>query len=392
MYLELGDMDFFLPTRTHFGWGRTKEIPGICNNYGKRCLLVTMKDIPHGKRVFELLDDAGFDITYFDGCEPEPSVEGIDGAWQTLETETYDFMVSVGGGSVIDTTKAFRVLNASGGNIWEYTVEMADEKRPVPPDLIPQIAVPTTSGTGAEVTQVAVVTNRSLQKKGPVVNPEIYPTVSVIDPELTMSMPQHVTASTGFDAFTHAHECFFSNMTLSPLASQLSIAGMKLVVDNLERLLAEPDNRDLRTLLSWAATQNGLLLGAIALQGGSGVHIFSLPFGAISGLAHGVALAVTVGPVTRFQLGRKPFRARAFGEVFGLDTKHLNGPDLEKRVLEAMASWLDRIGMITSLGGHGIGSDMIDSYLQSVSVLRIKNSIDPKFTTADMRKIYEECL
>jgi alcohol dehydrogenase class IV len=107
MYFELGAMQFYLPTRIIFGWGEVKELPGLCNPYGKRGLMVTMKDIPHGESILNLLKDAGMHVVLFDECEPEPSVEGIDRAWQTLREEKFDFIISIGGGSAIDTAKAF---------------------------------------------------------------------------------------------------------------------------------------------------------------------------------------------------------------------------------------------------------------------------------------------
>jgi alcohol dehydrogenase class IV len=351
-----------------------------------------MKDIPHGERIFTSLKDAGMHMILFDRCEPEPSIEGIDAAWMSLSDEDYDFIVSVGGGSVIDTSKAFRILKASGGSAWDYTVEKGDEKRPVPSRLIPQIAVPTTSGTGAEVTMVAVVTNKSLKKKAPIVDPEIFPTVAVVDPELTVSMPQKVTATTGFDAFTHAHEHYFGNKKLSPLGHQLCLSGMKTVVSTLEKTIDNPDDRDLRTILSWAATQNGLLLGAIALGAGSAVHVFSLPFGALLGLAHGDALAISVGPVTRYHIQRKPSRGKELGEIFGVNTKNIEGSELAETVGAGLNAWLSRIGLKTKLSDHGVEPGMIDAFLESVSVTRIRNSLDPNFSMEDIHKIYEECM
>ena len=212
---KLGILDFYLPTRLIFGWGRAEELPAVCKAYGNRGLMVTMRDFPHGQEICKSLEDSGMDMTIFDQCEPEPSAEGIDSAWASLKGKSFDFFISVGGGSVMDTAKAFRILKASGGSAWEYTVEMGEDKRPVPTNLLPQIAVPTTSGTGAEVTQVAVVTNKAQKKKAPIVDPEIYPTVAVVDPAVTVSMPQYVTVTTGFDAFVHAHEHFFGRPELS---------------------------------------------------------------------------------------------------------------------------------------------------------------------------------
>lgn len=391
MYFELGAMEFYLPTRIIFGWGKVKELPRFCNPYGKRGLMVTMKDIPHGESILNLLKDAGMHMVLFDECEPEPSVDGIDRAWQTLKEEKFDLIISIGGGSAIDTAKAFRILNTNGGSIWEYTIEMGSEMHPVHHDLIPQIAIPTTAGTGAEVTCIAVVSNKSLKKKAPVVNPRIYPAVALVDPELTLSMPRKVTANTGFDAFTHAYESLFTKQELSPLAHQLCVSGMKMVADNLERAIDNPNDKDLRTILSWAATQNGLLLSAIPTGGGSGVHTFALPFAAILGLVHGESLALAIGPLTQYHIQRKPERGRILSDIFGLDTENLEGIELKEKITESLDLWLGRIGLISKLSDYGVKGDMIDQFVQNVSLPRIKNTFGPDFSTEDIRKIYEAC-
>lgn len=392
MIFETGDMNFNLPTRLIFGWGKINDIGSICEPFGKHALLVTMKELPHAEKVSDRLQSCGINTTLYGDCEPEPSIEGIDLGWETLKDGHYDFIIALGGGSVIDTAKTFRILNAAGGSAWDYTMEMGDSRRPVPDDLIPLIAAPTTAGTGAEVTWNAVVTNKSLKKKAPIRDPLNFPTIALVDPELTLTMPPKVTAATGFDAFTHAHECFFGSRALSPLAHQLCLTGMQMVVDNLETAIQEPDNRQARSSLSWASTQAGLLVGAIEMTGESAVHIFGLPIGANAGLAHGEALAITVGPITRYHTRKNPMRGRELMELFGTDTKGIADGELEDHLSSALESWLQRIGMVSTMSGYGMGPEMIDRLLESISLTRIKNSFDPTYTIDDIRKIYKECL
>jgi len=392
MKFETGEMNFNLPTRLIFGWGKINSIGSLCEPLGKHALLVTMKALPHAQRVSDRLEDSGIRTTLFCDCEPEPSIEGIDQGWEVLKDGQYDFIVALGGGSVIDTAKAFRVLNAGGGSAWDYTMEMGDNRRPIPDDLIPLIAAPTTAGTGAEVTWNAVVTNKSLKKKAPIRDPLNFPTIALVDPELTLTMPPKVTATTGFDAFTHAHECFFGSNALSPLAHQLCISGMKMVVDNLETAIQEPENRRARTILSWAATQTGLLVGAIEMSGESAVHIFGLPIGANAGLAHGEALAITVGPITRYHTRKNPMRGRELMELFSVNTKRIVDGELENHLSNALESWLHRIGLVSKMSGYGLDSGVIDSLLESISLTRVQKSFDPTYAIDDIRKIYEQCL
>jgi len=390
MNLAMGNLDYHLPTRIIFGWGKVNEIASLAEGFGKHALLVTMKDLPHGQRVRDLLNKAGIAVTFYDGCEPEPSIEGIDAAWASLQDEEYDAIVGVGGGSAIDTAKAFKVLRAGGGSAWEYTMEIGDERRPIPFRPIPLIAVPTTAGTGAEVTWNAVLRNKSQKKKAPIRDPFLFPTVALVDPELTLTMPARLTASTGFDAFTHAHERYLGTDDLSALAHQLCVTGMKLVIDNLETAIKEPGNREARTAMSWAATQNCMV---IATAGGeSALHIFGLPIGAVRGVPHGQALAVVTAPITRLHVHKKPDRARELAGLFGIDTSDLGIDDLEARLVSALVDWIDRIGLPSTMGGHGIGAEAIDTLIQSISMPRVRGALGSDFTTEDIREIYQRSL
>jgi alcohol dehydrogenase class IV len=166
---------------------------------------------------------------------------------------------------------------------------------------------------------------------------------------------------------------------------------MKMVADNLERAIDNPNDKDLRTILSWAATQNGLLLSAIPTGGGSGVHTFALPFAAILGLVHGESLALAIGPLTQYHIQRKPERGRILSDIFGLDTENLEGIELKEKITESLDLWLGRIGLISKLSDYGVKGDMIDQFVQNVSLPRIKNTFGPDFSTEDIRKIYEAC-
>ena len=390
MKLAMGNLHFYLPTRIVFGWGKVNDLPALARDLGQNALLVTMGDLPHGERVRDLLRGAGVAVTVFDQCEPEPSIEGIDAAWDSLRGGRYDFLVGLGGGSAIDTAKAFRVLQTGGGSAWEYTMEMGEAARPISPNQVPLIAIPTTAGTGAEVTFNSVLRNRTQRKKAPIRDPLVFPTVALVDPELTLTMPAAVTASTGFDSFTHAHERYFGTQDLSALAHQLCLAGMRLVIDNLETALSEPGHREARTALSWAATQNGMAIAA--LGGESGLHIFGLPVGAVKGLPHGRALAAVTAAITRIHVHRNAERARELAELFGLDTAGLSTSEIERETVASLVDWIRRIGLRPTMGEHGIEAEEVDMLIQSISMPRIRDAFGRDFSEEDVRGVYEESL
>jgi alcohol dehydrogenase class IV len=349
-----------------------------------------MADIPHGDRVRELLQAGGLEVVTHDGCEREPSIEGIDAAWQELGQQDYDVLVAVGGGSAMDTAKAFAVLQAGGGSAWDYTVEMGEDRRPVPASLLPIVAVPTTAGTGSEVTYNSVLTNRGLRVKAPIRDPAICPRVALIDPELTVSMPPRLTASTGFDAFTHAYERFFGTAELSSYVHQLSVIGMQTVVDHLETAVRDPQNVGARTALSWAATQNGMVV--VAEGGEAALHVFGLPIGAVAHVPHGQALAIMIGPITRRHVRRVPQRARELAGLFGIQASDLPLAELEERLVLALVDWVRRIGLPTTLTGHGIGADQIPHLVQAISQTRLANVFGPEFGDAEIHQAYRESL
>ena len=389
MKLDLGNLDFYMPARVVFGWGRIVEVGALARRFGRRALLVTMADIPHGEQVRALLEESGIEVTVHDRCEPEPSIEGIDRAWAGLKGRSIDLIVAVGGGSAIDTAKAFAVLQAGGGSAWDYTVEMGADRRTVPEPLIPLIAVPTTAGTGSEVTYNSVLTNATLGVKAPIRDAALCPRVALIDPALTQSMPPRLTASTGFDSFTHAYERFFGDEVLSPFVHELSMIGMQMVVDHLETAVRDPGDRGARTALAWAATQNGMVV--VAEGGEAALHVFGLPIGAVAHVPHGQALAIMIAPLTRRHALRHPRRAAELAGLFGIDAAGLRAETLADRLVKALVGWVGRIGLPTTLSGHGIAVDQIGRFVGAISRTRLAQ-VFPSYGEDEIAQVYRESL
>jgi alcohol dehydrogenase len=387
---ELGKLDFHMPSNVVFGWGRVGEIVNLALGLGQRVLLVTMPDLPQGEQVRYFLTRGGLDVTLYASCEPEPSVERIDAAWAELGQAEYDLIVGVGGGSAMDTAKAFAVLDAGGGSAWEYTIEAGAKQRAVPPNLLPIIAVPTTAGTGSEVTQNSVLTNRTLAKKAPIRSPRICPRVALIDPDMTVSMPPLLTASTGFDAWTHAYERYFGTEVISPFIHQLSLNAMAMVVEHLETAIAEPHNQVARTAMAWASTQAGMVV--VADGGEAALHVFGLPIGAVAHIPHGQALAIVTQALTRYHGRTNPRRGAELGNLFGLDLDGAPPEEVGDALAEAVVDWLKRIGLPHTLGGQGIGAERIPEFVDAISLTRVGNVFGPEFGRDDIIRTYEQSL
>ena len=196
-------------TKIVFGRGKIDSIGEIASQYGKNVLLVTESVnsplAPLYERVKGLLQQAGLTVHHYDGVVPNPTTESVDAGTQMARSEKVDAVIGIGGGSSMDTAKAVAMAAINEGRAWDY---LFFKKQPE--KTLPCIAVTTTSGTGSQVTQVAVMTETATQTKSAVFNNLIYPRVAIVDPDLMVTVPRHTTASTGFDAFCHCFESYIN--------------------------------------------------------------------------------------------------------------------------------------------------------------------------------------
>ena len=205
------EFNYYQPTDIKFGRGRIREIGQIVSEWGKRCLLVTRPIFPYFdgliQKVKQSLKENGIAVAHFDEVIPNPTTAVVSDGVRMARSYNADVVIGLGGGSSMDTAKAIAVEATHDGTCWDYL--FFRDTQPTEKTL-PVIAVTTTSGTGSQVTQVAVVTNPAEKNKSALYHPRLYPKVSIIDPELMLSVPEHITASTGFDVFAHAFESYIN--------------------------------------------------------------------------------------------------------------------------------------------------------------------------------------
>ena len=201
------NFNYYQPTEIRFGWGRTDETGEAVAGYGKNCLVVTTPLFPEFdeifKKVMDSLKNTGVNAVHFDGVIPNPTTDVVTKGAELAKEHGCDVILGLGGGSSMDTAKAIAVEAVHEGTCWDYL--WFRETQPTEKTL-PVIAVTTTSGTGSHVTQVAVVTNTAKKCKSALYNARIFPRIGIVDPELMLTVPEHITAVTGFDVFTHAFE------------------------------------------------------------------------------------------------------------------------------------------------------------------------------------------
>lgn len=278
-------------TKIIFGSGKIEELPEIAKQYGNQVLLVTTPaSIPalqtQYERVISLLAQNGLKVTHFDGVVPNPTVASISAGARMARDCGAQLIIGLGGGSSMDSAKAISVEATHPGTSWDY---LFYKNQPDPKKLLPVIAVSTTSGTGSQVTQVAVVTNPEVRDKSALYNNILYPQVCIVDPELMLTVPRFVTACTGFDVFCHAFESLIHPGN-SAYVNLLAWEAIQLVVDHLPRLVNDLENLEAREKMAWADTLAGLCIAnaGVTLPHGMGMAIG----GMYPHVAHGEALAI----------------------------------------------------------------------------------------------------
>jgi len=277
--------EFATTSRIIFGRGTLKEVPALATQMGGRPLVVTGKNIERVAPLLDLLKTTGMQSLTF-GVPGEPTIEMTLEGVQLARKKACDVVIGIGGGSVIDAAKAIAALLTNTGDIMDY-LEVIGQGQPLTQASAACIAIPTTAGTGAEVTRNSVLASTEHRVKVSLRSPTMLPDLAVIDPELTYSMPPSLTASTGLDALTQILEPFVS-LKSNPLTDALCREGLKRVARSLRRAFEKGNNTAAREDMAIASLFGGLALANSKL---GAVHGFAGTMGAMFSIPHGVICA-----------------------------------------------------------------------------------------------------
>ena len=277
--------EFATASRIIFGQGTVKEVAPMASKMGNCALLVTGRNVERAGPLSGSLKNTGMKIVTFSvSDEPtiELTIEGVELARQNAS----DIVIGMGGGSVIDTAKAIAALLTNSGDIIDY-LEVIGRGKPLSCPSAPCIAIPTTAGTGAEVTKNAVLTSQEHKVKVSLRSPTMLPDLAIVDPELTYSMPPSLTASTGLDALTQVLEPFVS-VKSNPLTDAICIEGLKRAARSLHRAFKDGNDTKAREDMAIASLFGGLTLANSKL---GAVHGIAGPMGGMFPVPHGVICA-----------------------------------------------------------------------------------------------------
>ena len=319
------------PTRIQFGVGSINNLAKTIQEFnGSKVFLVidpALNKTGITSQITAPLDNAGLPYIIYDTIDPEPGLKLADKGYKLAKSSGCDCVIGAGGGSAMDVAKAVAILLTNGGKAADY---LGLDKIAKPG--VPKIMVPTSSGTGAEVTFTAVFINEKTGSKGGMNGAPLYPEAAILDPMLTLSLPPKITASTGIDALTHALEAYTSTQAHT-ISEMYSLEAIKLISQNLPKAYANGSNLEARSALLM-----GSLLGgkALATAGVGLVHAMAYPMGGMFGIAHGLANAILLPYVIEYNLIGNMEKYATLAAILGKKTTDMTTREAAERCVEAL--------------------------------------------------------
>lgn len=375
-------------SRVIMGPGSLKVVPAELKRLGAtKVMLITDPGLVSTgivERLEKILADDGLRVSRFAEVEPDPRYEVAISAAEAVKAAGADALVGIGGGSSLDISKVTSVLLTNPGPVERY---FGTDLIPAPG--LPLMAIPTTAGTGSEVTPIAILSDEHEKLKKGIVSPYLLPSVALLDPELTLGLPPQVTVATGMDALVHAVESFTSKFA-TPITDMQAVQAMKVIFNNLRTAYCAGENLEARS----AMLEGALLAGiAFANAGVTAVHAFAYPIGAEYHIPHGVANSIMLNPVMEFNmLGNLPKFAQ-MASIFGQPVSGLSERDAALQALQALRDLSDDLKVPAHLSEFGVKEEDIPGLAEGVmKVTRLLANNPRKITLQDAAKIYKKAL
>jgi len=342
---------FYFPVKIKFGIGLWEKLPEEVISFGKRILLVTgkkhLKETGILDKIKSNFENYSFELFIFDEVPPEPPYFIVDQGAKIVNENNIELVVGIGGGSVLDVAKGIAVKCKIPGSIWNYIgADIISNKG------IPCILIPTTAGTGSEATRVSVLINPETKEKLSVASDYLYPTLAIVDPYLTLSLPQNYTAYTGIDAFIHALESFLS-INNNPLSEAISLKALKLIYNYLPKVYRHGDRIDLREKVLYASTFSGI---ALTQTGLGAIHALAHPIGVYGNISHGLSCALITLPVLEYNLEVLPReKLILLGRTLGIYSIR----SAREKILDKIREFFDTLEIKLGLRNYNITYDSL---------------------------------
>ena len=380
---------FILNEVSYFGPGARKELPEVLTRMGVKKALVTsdkgLIKVGTTKMVTDVLDEMGFPYDIYSEIKPNPTVTNVKQGVEAFKASGADCIIAIGGGSSMDTAKGIGIVanNPEFGDIVSL-----EGCAPTKNKSVPIIALPTTAGTGAEVTINYVIIDEERQAKMVCVDPNDIPAVAIVDPELMYSLPKGLTAATGMDALTHAIEGYITKGAWI-MSDMYELQAIKMIAENLPIAVEEPTNpvgREGMALAQYIAAQ------AFSNVGLGLVHGMAHPMGSLHDIPHGVANALLLPTIMEFNM---PTRIEKYGIIaqhMGVDITGMTPEEAAQAAVDAVRELSIRVGIPQHLSEIGITEADIPA-LAAQAITDVCTPGNPRdVTEAEIIELYKKVL
>ncbi|KQL37353.1 iron-containing alcohol dehydrogenase [Psychrobacillus sp. FJAT-21963] len=346
-----------LPPVSYTGWGSLSHLLEEVNRFNsKKILVITdpfLKEIGLTDQVVAPLEEAGYVMEIYTEVVPEPPLAIGEKLVAYTRDNEFDMVIGIGGGSALDLTKLAGVLAAHDGNVADY-LNLTGTKK-VTKKGLPSILIPTTSGTGSEVTNISVLSLETT--KDVVTHDYLLADVAIVDPALTISLPPKVTAATGVDALTHAVEAYISK-NASPISDALALQAIRLISNSIRTAVSNGEDKQARTDMSYGSYLAGL---AFFNAGVAGVHALAYPIGGQFHVAHGDSNAVLLPYVMGYIRQSCEKRMKDIFEAMGFNSTNLSQEEASYKCVAELKRLVEDVNIPSTLKGFNITEDALDS-------------------------------
>jgi alcohol dehydrogenase class IV len=352
-----------------------------------KALLITDKGVWNAglvDRPRQLLEAAGINVEIVNDTPPEPEVEQVNAIFGRVRNLGCELIVGIGGGSAMDVAKLIAVLLTN-----DLSLRQLLDKVPIKKRGLPTIMVPTTAGTGAEVTPNAIVLVPEEELKVGIVSSKMMPDCVILDPLMTAKLPPAITASTGMDALTHAIECYTSKKS-NPFSDTFALKAISLLTGSIRRAYRDGGDLDARHDMLLGAMFGGL---CIATSSTTAVHALAYPLGGKYRIPHGLSNAILLPHVMNFNMDAATEKFRDIAAAMGIGVAGIPAREAAEKMVANLFSLIEDLNIEPSLKKQGITDSELDLMVEAAAkVTRLLDNNPKPMTKADMRGIYEKLL
>lgn len=357
------NFQFYSPVKILFGVGISLQVDEVCKNFGKRALIVTTAGTNRRssliRSIQKQLKAVNIYSYIYEGVMPETTVEMVEEGASLGKKLRVDLILGVGGGSSIDTAKGIATLIPTKGRFLDYVLPEYGGKLPVIEKALPVIAIPTTSGTGSEVTNSGVIKDKKKKIKKVIASPFLFPKVSMIDPQLMISMPKEVTINSGMDALIQAMEAYTSNRT-NPISDTIALKAISLIRENLLKVVKNGKDIKARSGMALGSTLAGI---AISQAGVGACHAIAMGMGGYYSIPHGLALIMIYPEVMKINLIQVKERYFDIAKALGEEVDHLSLLEGAKRCIKHIEALREKLKINFRLSRFEVQKKDIDKLI-----------------------------